>query len=108
MPTKVGLFVCEVWWGKILTTNQLKKMWFFPSQQVPFLWVDGRSLGAFFYPLPLDLGLVDYLILSLRRWMGLSLPGYRAAYGLGLSSSQEKRSKVVAGSSPFLVVGNLD
>ena len=40
--------------------------------------------------------------------MGLSLPGERAAYGLGSSSSQEKRSKAMVSSSPMLVVGNLD
>ena len=94
--------------GEDFDYGSTKKNVVFSSQQVPFLWVDGRSLGAFFYPLPLDLGLVDYLLLSFRRWMGLSLLGYRAAYGLGLSSSQEKRSKVVAGSSPVLVVSNLD
>ena len=40
--------------------------------------------------------------------MSLSLPGYRANNGLGSASSQEKRSKAVVGSSPVLVVGNLD
>ena len=38
----------------------------------------------------------------------MSLPGYRANNGLGSSSSQEKRSKVVASNSLVLVVGNLD
>ena len=38
----------------------------------------------------------------------LSLSGLRAANGLGSAPSQEKRSKVVAGSSPVLAVGNLD
>ena len=40
--------------------------------------------------------------------MSLSLPGQRAVNGLGSAPSQEKRSIVVAGSSPMLVVGNLD
>ena len=52
VPTKVGFFVWEVWWGKILTMDQLKKTWFLPFQQVSFLWLDGRSIGASFYPLP--------------------------------------------------------
>ena len=51
---------------------------------------------------------MDYSILLVRRWMGLSLPGQRAANGLGLAPSQEKGSKVVEGSSPVLAVGNLD
>ena len=40
--------------------------------------------------------------------MGLSLFGLRLANGLGSAPSQEKRSKVVAGTSLVLVVGNLD
>ena len=51
VPTKVGFFVWEVWWGKILTMDQLKKTWFFSSKQVSFLWAEGRSLGASFHSL---------------------------------------------------------
>ena len=40
--------------------------------------------------------------------MGLSLQGQRAFNGLGSAPSPEKRSKIVAGCSPVLVVGNLD
>ena len=52
VPTKVGFFVWEVWWGKILSMDQLKKRGFSLAQQVYFLWADGRSIGASFYPLP--------------------------------------------------------
>ena len=40
--------------------------------------------------------------------MGLPLQGQRAINGLGSAPSQEKRSKIVAGNSPVLIVGNLD
>ena len=40
--------------------------------------------------------------------MSLSLPGQRAVNGLSSAPSQEKKSKVVAGSSLVLVVGNQD
>ena len=27
IPTKVTFFACEVWWGKMITLNQLKRRW---------------------------------------------------------------------------------
>ena len=35
-PTKVGFFVWEVWWGKILTMDQLKKRDFSLANRCPF------------------------------------------------------------------------
>ena len=35
-PTKVGFFVWEVWWGKILTMDQLKKRAFSLASRCPF------------------------------------------------------------------------
>ena len=35
-PTKVGFFVWEVWWGKILTMDQLKKRGFSLASRCPF------------------------------------------------------------------------
>ena len=36
VPTKVGFFVWEVWWGKILTMDQLKKCSFSLANRCPF------------------------------------------------------------------------
>ena len=36
VPTKVGFFVWEVWWGKILTMDQLKKRGFSLASKCPF------------------------------------------------------------------------
>ena len=36
VPTKVGFFVWEVWWGKILTMDQLKKRGFSLASRCPF------------------------------------------------------------------------
>ena len=36
VPTKVGFFVWEVWWGKILTMDQLKKSGFSLASRCPF------------------------------------------------------------------------
>ena len=33
VPSKVGFFAWEAWWGKVLTMEQMKK-----SEQMPFLW----------------------------------------------------------------------
>ena len=73
-----------------------------------FLWGGGRSFGTPFYALLKDLGLMDNLIFSFRRWLGLSLLGKRADSWLVSSSSKEKRNKTLAGSSSVLVVGNLE
>ena len=35
-PTKVGFFVWEVWWGKILTMDQLKKRGYSLASRCPF------------------------------------------------------------------------
>ena len=36
VPIKVGVFVGEVWWGKILTMDQLKKKGFSLASRCPF------------------------------------------------------------------------
>ena len=51
---------------------------------------------------------MDYSIFPVIRQMGLSLQAQRAVNELGSAPSQEKRSKIVAGCSLVLVMGNLD
>ena len=36
VPSKVVLFAWEVWWGKILTINQLKKRGYSMASRCPF------------------------------------------------------------------------
>ena len=36
VPTKVGFFVWEIWWEKILTMDQLKKRGFSPASRCSF------------------------------------------------------------------------
>ena len=36
VPTKISFFAWEVWWGKILTMNQLKKRGFTLASRCPF------------------------------------------------------------------------
>ena len=58
-----------------------------------FPWADGRSTRTPFNPLPKDLGLMDNLIFSFRRWVGLSPLSERANSWLGLPRSEKKKKK---------------
>ena len=44
VPTKVGFFAWEVWWGKILTMNQLQKRGFSLASRCTLQFVK-RGLG---------------------------------------------------------------
>ena len=48
VPTKVEFFVWEVWWGKILTMDQLKKCGFSLASKCPFCGQKKEALEHFF------------------------------------------------------------
>ena len=48
VPTKVGFFAWEVWWGKILTMDQLKKRGFSLASRCVFCGNDEESLEHLF------------------------------------------------------------
>ena len=75
---------------------------------MPFLWKGRRSNGASFYLLPSDLALMDCLVLCTWWWLVLSSFGERFDSWLDSSPLKKKGNKVVAGSSPMLVVGDLE
>ena len=52
IPTKVGFFAWEVWWGKILTMDQLKKMGFSLASRCVFCGKDEESLEHLFIHCP--------------------------------------------------------
>ena len=52
VPTKVGFFAWEVWWGKILTLDQLKKRGFSLVSRCVFCGKDEESLEHLFIHCP--------------------------------------------------------
>ena len=52
VPTKVGFFAWEVWWGKILTMDQLKKRGFSLTNRCVFCGKDEESLEHLFIHCP--------------------------------------------------------
>ena len=52
VPTKVGFFAWEVWWGKILTMDQLKKRGFSLASRCVFCGNDEESLEHLFIHCP--------------------------------------------------------
>ena len=52
-----------------------------------------RSAGTPFYPLPKDLRIMDNIIFSFKRWVGLSPLGERADSWLGSPSSKKKKKQ---------------
>ena len=52
VPTKVGFFAWEVWWGKILTMDQLKKRGFSLASRCALCGKDEESLKHLFIHCP--------------------------------------------------------
>ena len=61
VPTKVGFFVWEVWWGKILTMDQLKKRGFSLANKCPFCEQTEEVLKHLFIHYPKIWGLCTTL-----------------------------------------------
>ena len=106
VPLKVCVFTWEVWWGKVLTADQLKKRGFQLASRCPLCQKDEETLE-------------HLLIHSPAVWCLWATPHFFSKYGLGLPplskrlddgldniSNKKESKKNLEGSppSPFWVI----
>ena len=90
VPTKVDFFAWEVWWGKIMTIDQLKKRGFSLVSRCPLCGNDEESLEDVGHTLSKGLVHVDYHFLLVRRGLGMPLSGERPDARLAAPPLAEK------------------
>ena len=93
VPTRVGFFAWEAWWGKTLTMTQLKKKATPLLVGVPSAAKKKKSWNTF-YPLPESVGCLASPLFSLRRRLGLSFSDERPDSRLDSAPYRKKELKL--------------
>ena len=104
VPTKVGFFVWEVWWGKILTMNQLKKHGFSLTSRCPFV---GRrkKLWSFFSFIALRFGTCGLLCFPCLMADGFVPTWFKICFWAGFGSLSRKKKQSCGGHFPCTCCG---